>query len=118
MDNFVTCDLIIDWLKEQYEKKNPVSPHTFIESAEKLNILMSDEHAKLFELQQKVAQGKVDLLTQEKKPSVAEVKLISEASDLYKEMCIQKAKIGRIEEHIRLAKIHSRMSADEARGYH
>ncbi len=121
MDSLVTCDTIIAWLQSQYEQKLPVSPSVFIDAAEKMNILISDEHKKLFNMQQKVAQMKVDLLSGSataKKPSVAEVKLRVEASDEFRAMCVQKAKIERIIEHIRLAKIHSRMASEEIKGLH
>ncbi len=112
----ISCDTIISWLHDQMEQKLPISPTVFLESAEKLNILVSDESDKLFELAQKVAQMKVEYLTQDM--SVAEAKTRVEASDEYREMCRQKAKIGRIEEHIRLAKIQSRSAGDQAKGFY
>ncbi len=117
-DKLVTCDLILLWLQKKIEKKEPIAPETMIDAAEKLNVLIADEHDKYLKLAQEVAQIRLDLLSCEPKPSVAEVKVRVEARDEYREMLRQKAKIGIIEEHIRLAKIRARMGGDEARGYH
>lgn len=110
----ITCDIIIGYLQKQIEAKLPVSPHIWVESAEKMNILVSDESDKLYDLAQKVAQMKVEHITN--KMSVSEAKARVEATDEYREMCKQKAKIERIFEHIRLAKIRARAAGDEARG--
>lgn len=95
----ITCDTIIGWLQSQYEAKIPVSPSVFVDSGEKLNILLGDEHERLFAMQQVLAKMKVGLLTPSdsgKKPSVAEVEIRLEADDLYREMCCQRAKIEKI----------------------
>lgn len=110
----ITCDTIINWLQKQVETKQPISPSVWVDSAEKLNILLSDEESKHFELAQKVAQMRVALLEEGK--NVSEVKVRIEATDEYREMNKQKAKINRIIEHIRLAKLQSRMAVEEARG--
>lgn len=110
----ITCDTIINWLQKQVETKQPISPTIWVESAEKLNILLGDEEVIHFDLAQKVAEMKITLIEQDK--SVAEVRIRVEATNEYKEMCKQKAKINRIIEHIRLAKLQSRMAVEEARG--
>lgn len=58
---------------------------------------------------------KADMIAKGDKATTATIKV--EASDEYKSLCIQKAYIGRVEEHIRLAKLQSRMAQDEAKGY-
>lgn len=114
MHDKITCDSIVSWLQSQIEQKLPISPHVWVESAEKLNVLVADESDKLYDLAQKVAQTKVEYITS--KMSVSEAKARVEATDEYREMCKQKAKIERIFEHIRLAKIRARATQDEIRG--
>ena len=115
MDNLVTCDLILNFLKEQVENKIPVAPSLWLDAAQKLTILSQDENEKLFELQQKVAQEKVDYIT--KGDSVAKAKAKIEASDTYKFMQMQKAKIERIAESIRISKYQARMNDESLRGW-
>jgi len=116
-DKLVTCDLIINYLHDRIQRKEPIPPQLFLSAAEKLNILLSDEEAKYADLYQKVAQMKVDMLSNAQNSSVASAKLKVEATTEFKEMTLQRAKIARIQEHIRLAKIQSRMASDEIRGY-
>ena len=103
----ITCDTIIDYLKEVIEKKQILPPETFIDAAEKLNILRSDEDDKLVNLMQKVAQLKSNSILQG--ASVAQAKVHAEASDSYKEMLIQKMRCERITEFIRIEKIRARL---------
>ena len=114
MENLVTTNSIIQWLKEQVEQKKPVSPTQWLEASQRLCILLGDESEELFKLQQKVAQQKVDYIEQDK--SVSEAKARVEASDDYRLYCCQKAKIARIDEQIRIAKIQSRTVMEEFRG--
>lgn len=102
----VTIDLILDSLKGWVEDKREIAPHIWLNSAIKLNILLSDETDNLYDLAQKVAQLKVSFIEQDK--SVAEAKARVECSEEYKEMKKQEARISMIEENIRLAKIMSR----------
>lgn len=113
--NKLTCESISEALKTAILNNRPIGPHEFVEAAQKMNSLLGDEHEKLYDLQQKVAQMKSDLISQGDKATTATIKV--DASDEYKQFCVQKAYIGRIEEHIRLAKLQARMSQDEARGY-
>lgn len=116
-DKLVTTDVIIGHLKNKIENKEPLSPGIYIDAAEKLNVLLSDEHDKLFTQQQKIAEMKVTFLEADPKRNVSMAKLLTEATNEYREMQIQKAKIGRIEEMIRLAKIQAKMKETEFRGY-
>lgn len=113
--DLVTTETIINYLQTSVETKQPISPSTFLDAAMKLNILLSEEHDKLFELQQKVAQARVDMLHEDDKRNVSKAKLYIEASDDYREMLTQKAKIDRIEEFIRLSKVQARMKDNEYR---
>ncbi len=111
MDNLVTTDLILATLKEWVEQKKIIDAHTWVRAAQSLNTLLSDEHDKLYDLQQKVALRKVALI--ENGDSVAMAKAKTDASDEYKHYKIQEARIGRIEEMIRLSKIQSKLKENE-----
>lgn len=110
----MTIDTILSWLRESVEQKRIIDAHTWVDAAQKLNILIGEEHDKLFILQQQIAQKKVALLS-EPGSSVARVKLISEGWDEYRHMRSQEAKIGLIEEAIRIAKVQSRLKSEEMR---
>lgn len=110
----VSIDLITDWIREKVENKIPIAPSLFVETAQKINILLGDEHDKLFDFQQEVAQMKVGYLEEGK--SVAEARTRVEASDKYKLYLRQKAKIERIQEFIRLSKTMAKLKDEEYRG--
>lgn len=115
MNDLVTTDTILNWLKEQVEHKNIISPDLYLDACTKLNLLISDEHDKLFDLQQRVAELKVEFIKADL--SVAEAKTRVDATDTFKEMRKQEAKIGQIEEAIRIAKIRSRLKSNEMGNY-
>jgi hypothetical protein len=115
MTEIITTDTILNFLKQAVEQKKPLSPAVFADAAQKLVTLMGDEHDHLFVLQQEVARAKVEFI--EQGDSVAKAKAKVEASDVYRQMCGQKAKIERIEETIRIAKLRARLSETEFKGY-
>lgn len=117
MEELVTVDLILNWLKDNVEHKRMIDAHTWVDACQKLNVLLSDEHDKLYDLQQKVAQEKVRLLDSIPKPAVNEAKLRVEATELYKAMKLQEAKIKRVEEAIRISKIQAKLKDNELRNY-
>ncbi len=110
-DDLNTADSLLSWMHEQSVHKGPIDPQMWLSACMKLNILSSDENDKLIELEMQVAQERVALLKQV--DSVAESKLLSEASPLYAEMRKQKAKVAMIEECIRLGKITARLKQEE-----
>lgn len=115
MNDKVTTDTILDWLKESVEQKRPVDAHTWVEACQKMNVLISDENNKLFDLQQRVARMKVRII--ESGSSVAKAKVYVEAEQEYKEMKKQEARIEQIQEAIRISKIQARLSNEEFKGY-
>lgn len=115
MEEKITVDTIVNYLRDCVEGKVVIDAHTWIDAAQKLTVLLSDEHDKLFDLQQIVAQKKVNLI--EGGASGAESKMRVEALDEYREMSKQRAKIERIEEMVRIAKIQARLKDEEMRGY-
>lgn len=115
-----TIASIIEKLQEWVTKKIPISPHVWVEAAADINILRGDETDKYWELFQKVALKKVELLNTPLpnglKCSVAHAKAIVESTHEYKELKRQEAFLGLIEEMIRIAKIRSRLAMDEIKG--
>lgn len=111
----ITIDTIIDYLKECVESKTPVGPEVWLDGAQKMTALLGDEHDRLFDLQQQVAQAKVEQM--EAGATAAKAKIFAEAMPEYAKMQRQRAKIERVQEMIRIAKIQARMKAEEMRSY-
>lgn len=108
-----TCDKILEWYKQQAQLKLPIDPLQYLEMAEKLNAMLGDETDKLIDMDLELAQIREMEMT--KQGAAAKAKLAVESHPKYAEARKQKAKIDRIQETIRLAKIHSRMKSDEYR---
>lgn len=111
MDDLVTIDTIINWLKEQVEKKVPISPHLWVDAALKMTVLLGSEHDRLYDLQSWVAQEKVNYI--DNNDSVAKANAKVQTGKNYNLMKKQEAKIGRIEEMIRVAKLQARLKDNE-----
>lgn len=109
-DNLVNADLILNWVQKQVESRHPIDPGLWIDISVKLNILKSDEDDKVAELSQKIAKKKVEYLKEDK--NVSRANLMVEASDDYRELLKQKAKIERIEETIRLSKVQAKLASE------
>lgn len=103
----VTTESIIGYLKNAVEQKIPLAPSVWLDSALKMNVLLEDEHDTFFTLQSNVARVKLNFI--ENGDSVAKAKAKVEADPIYLVMKRQEARIERIEEHIRLAKVQARM---------
>lgn len=111
----VTIDYILATLRLYVEEKHPVGPEMWLDAAQKLNTLISDEHRILYDFQQKAAQKKVDLI--EAGDTVAKANVKVQASEEHKHARVQEARIGQIEEMIRIAKIQAKMASTEMGGY-
>lgn len=110
MKDLVSIDKIIEFLKESVEEKKVLPPSIWLDAAGKLNVLLGDEHDKLCELQQQVAEEKARFISEH---SVAKAEVLVEAMPIHTDMKKQKAKITRIEEFIRIAKIQARLKDNE-----
>ncbi len=110
MDNLVTVDKIIEWFTTQVEQKLPIDTHTWLEGAQKINVLLQGEQEYLFELEQRVAILRKMLLDDGK--TVAYAKTMVEATQEIRDMKNQKAKIDRSLEMIRISKLQARMAHD------
>ena|SRR3990167_896880 len=113
METKRTVDSVIAELKKKVEDREVVHPSWWLEAAEFLNILLGDEQDNLFRLQQNIAQERKELLGHQVKRNVSECNLIVEASDQYREMRMLDAKINRVKEQIKIAKVHARLAGDE-----
>lgn len=111
----VSVNSILSYLQEQVERKIPLAPSIWVDAAQKINVLLGDEHDKLYDLQQVIAKVKAEYIV--KGDSVAKADALVRATDIYTEMKKQEAKIKRIEEFIRIAKIQARLKETEFRGY-
>ena len=107
-----SVDTILFALQEKVSNKEIIDAASWITGAEMLNVLLGEETDKLFDLQQKVASEKVARI-RETKCSVAQAKLEVESLDIFRDMQKQKAKIERVIEFIRIAKLQSRIKMEE-----
>lgn len=115
MENERTITSLMSYFHESVKNKEVIPPGQWIEAAQYANVLVGDEHDKLWELHQQVSQRQVELIQEGK--SATQAKMIAESTDGYKAYRVQKAKIGQIEEFIRIAKIQARLKDEEYKGY-
>lgn len=110
-DEFVSVDTILDWLTDQVKNKIPIDPLRYLDAATKLNILSSDENDKLIEMESDVAKMRVSLLEEGQNATTTRMRI--EATDEYKALRKQRARLEQITEAIRLGKIAARIKNDE-----
>lgn len=108
-----TLESVLRDIMEMVENRIPVSPQMWLQSAQFLNLFLEDETNKLYELQHKVNNFKLDILPKSK--SVAEAKLRTEATEDYRDMKKQEAKIAQIIEYIRVSKAQARLTDETIR---
>lgn len=108
-----SVDSIMAVLEKWAAEKRPIDPATYLEAAMKLAALVGNEADTLFDMEQKVAKMRVELL--QNGMTAAATKMHIEATDEYKLARKQRAKIDRVQENIRLAKARSRLASDEMR---
>jgi len=106
-----TVDTILQKLEDYVATNAVLPPGNWIDASLALVALLGQEHDKLFKAQQALAQKKAGLVEGGK--SVASANLIVSGSDEWVSMKIQEAKIGRVEEMIRCAKIRARLADSE-----
>lgn len=106
-DQLVTVDGIMAYLRKCVEEKIQLHPSLWVDAALKLVVLLDDEHDLLFKLEQAVAVNRVNLMKDGM--NATQAKMHVEALDEYREAKAQKARIGRIDEMIRIAKVQARM---------
>lgn len=106
-----TVDTVLARLEANVVESAILPPTTWIDAALALTALLGQEHEKLFLAQQKLAQKKAEIVESGK--SVASSNLTVQGSDEWVWMKMQEAKIGRVEEMIRCAKIRARLADSE-----
>ncbi len=115
METERSIDSVIAWFVQAITNKEVIPPHLWVEAAASLNVLRESVDDQLFTLQQNVAKQKMTFI--ENGYSVAKAKARVEIEDIYKEMCMAKAKVERIEEFIKISKLMARMKSDEIKSY-
>jgi hypothetical protein len=113
MEDLTTVDSIIEWFSDLVSKKIPIDPETWLEGAARLNVLLQGEQEKQFDMEQEVAKLRNVLL--DSGESVAKARSKIEATEEYKTARKQKARVDRVNEQIRIAKIQGRMASDVLR---
>ncbi len=108
MDEIITADTILDFLKGKIESKSQLNPDIWLDASAKLNLLLGDEVEKLVDMRQKVAEIKLEFLEKSDKHNVSEARLRTEATEHYRLMKKQEAKCDQIEEFIRISKLIAR----------
>lgn len=118
-ESIVTTDTIMGYLQVKVETKQPITPSLFLDAAMKLNVLLGDEIDKQLQLAQQVSELRITLSQEYEsrfgKTNITRATMYVEASEVYKDLKRQEAKIERIQEFIRLAKIQARMRDSEYR---
>ncbi len=103
----VTSDTILNWVKDQVEKKKLITKDEWLDIAFKLNSFLFDE-AKLFnKFYHDVAIIKYDILKSQIKRNVAFAEAQVEASEEFLKMRNQQAKVDSIDQFIMIAKKNS-----------
>jgi hypothetical protein len=90
-------------------------PSVILDLAIKANLLISEAHRELYQIESELAKEKSIYILQGQ--SVAKAKALVEATDKYLERQVLKSSISNIEEFIRIAKIQARLKDTEFRGY-
>lgn len=111
METKVTTDIILATLQKWVEEKHPIGAETWLDACSKLNILLGDERAILYGLQQDIAKLRVVHMENGDTGIMAKAKV--ESSDAYRNMQLQKGKIDDIIEQIRISKLQARLGSDE-----
>ena len=107
MNEPITSDLIITYLKGLVESKKSVPKEEWLSCAFKLNLVRIDDAQLFNRMKQGVAQKKLDILKAQEKKNVALAEVEVESSDEYLFMKDQEAKLDAISELIRIAKKNS-----------
>ena len=104
MQEKITSDTILTWVKEAVENKKEISRELWLEIAFKLNLLRLDEAILYNKMRQAVAIKKWEILKSQIKRNVAAVNTEIETFDEYRFMKDQEDKIYVIDEFVRVAK--------------
>ncbi len=115
MENLSTVDSILEWFEAMAQNRMAIDPASWIDGSQKLVALLGNEQDSLFELESVLAKRKA-LLMEDSEMTASKAKIIIEGTNEYLACRKMKAKIERVFEFVRLAKIRARMAGDEMRG--
>jgi hypothetical protein len=115
MQTKITVDVILDQLQTWVEGKHPIHASTWLDAAQKLTVLMGDDQADLFLLEQVIAKKKLEFI--EAGDSVAKANVRIQGTDAHVAAKNLEAKIDRVTELIRISKLQARMSDDNLRNH-
>lgn len=106
-----TVDSVLAEIEENVRREANLAPTKWVQDAMSLTALMGDASKELYELQQKLSQKQVEIIESGK--SVAFSEVVLKTTDIWLKMKIQEAKINKIEELVRLAKVRARIDSSE-----
>lgn len=113
MDTLNTFGSVTEWLRKLATEKEVISPDVWLRGAVKLNVLLEEEVERLIVMEFMVSNMRKDLLSQGN--SAVYSRMMIEASDEYKDVQIQKARISNANETIKLAKRYAQLASDQLR---
>ncbi len=99
-----SADTILADIHSRVENKIPISREKWLDAAFYLNSFFTTESQILNGMRQEIAQKKLEILRAQEKRSVAMAEIEVEASDVFRLMKDQEAKLDAISEYIRIAK--------------
>lgn len=109
-----TLETVLRDIGYMVENKIPVGPEQWLQAAQFLNLFIEGETNKLYDLQHKVNNFRLNTLPVCK--SVAEAKLRTEATDDYRDMKKQEARVEQVIEFIRISKKQAGLASDVLKG--
>ena len=115
MEELNSIDKIFAWYKEMMAERKPIPPAIWVETAMRMNVLVSEIDDEICDLKASIADIAVLCLDEGK--SSSEAKIRANSGTLYKRYLRAQAKREQIEEFIRLSKIRARMKDEEFKGY-
>lgn len=101
----VTVETILSYFAEWIANKVPISPATWVDSAQKLNILVEDVDNEIDHMEALMAEKELELIKSGE--SAAKARVLKKEAISYERYLNQVSLRKRIEEHIRLAKKRS-----------
>jgi len=111
-----TIDTLIETMQKRVESEEIIGPHDWIDYAGRLNLFRGIDDNALYKLGQRIARQRAEYVKDGM--TVAAARTLIEATDEYVEYKQLQAKLDRVTEEIRLAKIRSRSASEEMKGYH
>ena len=113
MENLNTFDTILAGFAKLAESKGVIDPHKWLEGAAKLSALMGNEMDTLIEMEHHIAVMRKEYL--EKGNTATYSKMMIEATDEYKQVQHQKARIKNAQDTILICKKFATLTSDQMR---